>query len=421
MNSDKKNKLYDALYGEVFFTDDIYSLLWQPLMQRLRHIRLSNIDSFDMPGIANISRYEHSIGVCFLSTQVSFFKRLSHNDAIAFQAAALLHDWDTTPFGHLIQEAYQYISEEYEHEKELYKILSNPVAEIGGLNRQLLAGRDLGLERWAPKVFNAEWEERLNDISKTVTGDAEFGRFINSDVDLDNLDNVVRIAYHMGLDVDRTLPIKIAQGMDYSKKDHGVVFFSSVVNLLTEWLSIREKVYSHLMPARLDFAAKTMLIHAAIWAFNKNILHKIDLRLTDIDFIQSLLKCKDRKIEDTVERWMAGELWHLSDLFWLKGAPPNFSELLNFNNLISNKLDRECYAYRIKDKRTRQINIITTDGYNLKIGSTSTQWLLGVASPKKKDFTVHENIKIMQEACDFFKTSKIEEKDDNNLTFPFVN
>ena len=60
-------EVLDPLYGDVRFSEAISELLRTPIVQRLRHVRLSNIDSTAMPGIAGITRYEHSLGVAFLA------------------------------------------------------------------------------------------------------------------------------------------------------------------------------------------------------------------------------------------------------------------------------------------------------------------------------------------------------------------
>jgi len=420
MNSSKNFKIIDALYGEVEFSEEIFPLLWVPLIQRLRHIRLSNIDSFSMPGIANISRYEHSIGVGFLATKVPFFRNLSKDDTIIFQAAALLHDNDITPFGHLVQEAFEYVSAQYEHEKVLFKVTRGiDSQEIGGLKRQLLSGREIGIDRWASKVFGAEGQIRIDSIFEVAAGGGKYGQYISSNgVDLDNLDNVLRIAYHMGFEVDRLLPVRVAQGMEISTIDNAVIFHASTIPLLEQWLSLRKSVYSCLMLSRVDFAAKAMLIQAAIWAYENGIIGKADWGLTDITFIQRLLISSDKKIKETIRRWMAGELWELSDVFWLSGAAPEFKDLLPFNETITKKIGRECFAYRIKDKRTRELNIQISDGHMLNLGRSSDKWLLGVVSPKRKEFSSKESLTIKEIACELFDVSLSEELTDNTLTLP---
>src|SRR3990172_7152999 len=207
-------KIHDSLYGDVNFGNELSNLIWSPQIQRLRHIRLSNIDSFEMPGIANISRYEHSLGTCYLSSRVQLMKTMSRDDALSFQAAALLHDWDTTPFGHLIGEALTYVSAGYEHERQLSKIVEDKdVNEFGGLNRQMIYGRQMNIRKWATHAFGHNNDKAICEISQYMHGKGKYGKLISSVVDLDNLDNVTRIAYHMGLPVDRLLPIRVAENM----------------------------------------------------------------------------------------------------------------------------------------------------------------------------------------------------------------
>src|SRR6267142_15615 len=97
--------IMDALYGEIEVPAEISDLLGCPLVQRLRRIRQSNIDSLSMPGIANISRYEHSIGVAYLASRIGFRNHISNDDLLVVQAASLIHDTGITPFGHLAEEA----------------------------------------------------------------------------------------------------------------------------------------------------------------------------------------------------------------------------------------------------------------------------------------------------------------------------
>src|SRR5881275_1181424 len=108
MSRDSAMRITDALYGPINLDGAILDLIRQPIVQRLRHVRLSNIDSVCIPGISNISRYEHSLGVAFLASQVGFNSTLSTDDSLVLQAASLIHDSAITPFGHLAEEAYWY-------------------------------------------------------------------------------------------------------------------------------------------------------------------------------------------------------------------------------------------------------------------------------------------------------------------------
>jgi len=56
-------------------------------------LRLSNIDSIDIPSIANLSRFEHVLGVAHLSTLLALRPTLDRDELLVLDGAALLHDW----------------------------------------------------------------------------------------------------------------------------------------------------------------------------------------------------------------------------------------------------------------------------------------------------------------------------------------
>src|SRR3546814_688758 len=132
----------DALYGDVSFGPEISDLIHEPIVQRLRHVRLSNIDSIAMPGIANISRYEHVLGVAHLANQIGIRRKLPSFDHLALVAAALLHDWAITAFGHLVEEAFNYAGVNFHHEDKLNSILHGQPGggDTLGVNLQIQIG-----------------------------------------------------------------------------------------------------------------------------------------------------------------------------------------------------------------------------------------------------------------------------------------
>lgn len=400
--------IYDALYGEIELCPEIYELTKCPLVQRLRRIRLSNIDSLSMPGIANISRYEHSVGVAYLASQIGFQHRLSQRDRIIIQAAALIHDTAITPFGHLVEEAIRYLGWDYEHEAKWSLLFgSSEVKELGGIDRQVYLGHESGLRRWGNKTFGVNAEAALKEILDAIMGKGKYGQCIAGEMDLDNLDNVTRIAYHMGLQVDRQLPISIAQSIEDSEESTGAVFSDNSQNLIAQWLQLREDVYNKLMLSRDDFCGKVMLISSSILALERGYLSPAEWVLTDSMFIQRLLDCPDKEIKEAVKRWLLNDMWSLSELFWLEGQPADFSKTYAFAKMISDVLGRRCFAYRIKDKRNRKLSLNMASGKRLSIGDVPSKWLLGIASPTHKKFSHDDNKLISSTAADFFSTQFI--------------
>ncbi|MDT1817734.1 HD domain-containing protein, partial [Acinetobacter baumannii] len=83
--------------------------------------------------MANISRFEHALGVATLAGKLQFFSTLSKYDRLLLQSSALLHDWAITAFGHLVEEAYAYAGAKFEHEGKLNElVMGDNYAEVGG-------------------------------------------------------------------------------------------------------------------------------------------------------------------------------------------------------------------------------------------------------------------------------------------------
>jgi HD superfamily phosphohydrolase len=409
--SARKYLYRDPLYGRVQLDEELSALAAKPIVQRLRHVRLSNIDSIDLPGIANISRFEHVLGVTHLASQVAFRTRLSQADNLVLQAAALLHDWAITAFGHLVEEALQYVGTRFNHAERLREIASGVAQEeILDVGRQILVGRENGLPQWISSVTKSETESRnlLAAIAEVIVGEGRFGGAIAGDIDLDNIDNVFRMAYHMGLDVDRTVPLRLARAMvDFDSRTGNPIFRRTAEPEIEIWRKARSNVYENLMLARSDFAGKAMLLFATIRAFEEGEIRKVDWSLTDVDFMHRLLSSKVAESRDAAERWVAGELWDFVPLRWMGGERPDYPTLLKFGHELSTHVDRTCFAYGIKDKRNRRLSIHFDDSSVESFGENPTQWLLGVGSPERRSFTSSEIRAVFDFAKSYLDTSVV--------------
>src|SRR5437899_2164919 len=85
--------------------------------------------------------------------------------------------------------------------------------EIGGVQRQILGGRETGLRRWCRSVTKSasETDRLIEDVTDHIRGKGRMGRVISGEIDLDNIDNLFRMAFHLGLAVDREAPIRLAR------------------------------------------------------------------------------------------------------------------------------------------------------------------------------------------------------------------
>lgn len=118
-------RAWDPLYGRVQLDDLEWQLLKTPEFQRLRYIRMCNINSLLVTGASEISRYEHSIGVLYLAREwlAHAGAQYANSNSIELRAAALLHDMQTGPFGHSLQyvleEDHDFVHQDIAHGQQM--------------------------------------------------------------------------------------------------------------------------------------------------------------------------------------------------------------------------------------------------------------------------------------------------------------
>jgi uncharacterized protein len=410
MSSIWRHPFLDPLYGRIELDGAILALARTPTVQRLRHVRLSNIDSLDMPAIANLSRFEHVLGVAYLSGEVGFKSGLTPHDHLVLGASALLHDWAITSFGHLVEEALLYVGTRFEHEQKLAQMLTSAEAseEIGGANLQILVGRESKLQDWARRFAGSNGLAVLHDVMENIRGRGRMGRAIAGEIDLDNIDNVFRMAFHMGLEIDRDIPRRLARAMVALNPDRGEpVFRRSADADIQAWRETRRQVYEHLMLADRDFTGKLMMLYATVRAYEVGEISSSDWALVDHEFIVRLLSSRTPDVVDAAQRWIAGELWDRTPLQWMSGERPDYPSLLAFSRDLTDALGRPCFAYAIKDKRDRRLAITFDDGTRAHYGETPKQWLLGVGGSRREPFNSAETKKIFDYAQTTFQTHVI--------------
>jgi hypothetical protein len=323
-------------------------------------------------------------------------------------SAAMLHDAAITAFGHLVEEALRYIGKDFNHEEKLTLLFSAPdKTELGGIDAQVYLGYQANVRPWANKSFERDADVALEEILDAMRGKGRWGTFISNDIDLDNLDNLVRMAYHMGLTTERDLPHRIAETMTEGSSKQGRIFTDRSIEPIKDWLELRRRVYSHLMLSRPDFVGKSMLIYSVVTAYESGNLGSKDQvwQLTDRELLGRLMECKNKDVSATVRAWLVNDLWPLADLMWLEGEPPEFTRLKEFCDAVSCEMHRPCFAYRIQDKQTRKIQVFMESKDTVELGYSPTRWLLGITSRKRESFSRSEHDRLKDIACEFFDTT----------------
>ncbi len=254
--------ILDALYGKIVFSPLVYKCMLSPEVQRLREVRLCNINSLCITGSSNINRFEHSVGTAYLAAVnaeaiVQQHLGLEEKEKEIFIIAALLHDVANGPFGH----SYEYIMEKkgFIPEQGLGDVFTDVVSVGTGAHKNSSPFETIffGKLRALTSILDREQKE---EISKIIAGGHPLSKLISNSIDLDNIDNVFRMAYHMGLSFRKEAPQKLAESM-FIEND-SVVFLEDAKTYLEEWYSVRQKVYKFLLLNPQEFAGKYMLTEA---------------------------------------------------------------------------------------------------------------------------------------------------------------
>lgn len=251
--------IWDALYGKIKFDSLVNRCMMSPEVQRLREVRLCNINSLCITGSSNTNRFEHSVGTAYLASvniesSVQRHLRLDKNAKETFIIAALLHDVANGPFGH----SYEYIMEKqgFVPEKGLGDVLS---FEGSGVNKVAYKFSPIFFGKLKALNNILDLSQKM-EVSRIIAGEHALSKLISSEIDLDNIDNVFRMAYHMGLRFAKEAPLRLAQNMYIA--DGNVRFKREAEPYLNEWFEVRKRVYKFLLLNPQEFAGKYMLTEA---------------------------------------------------------------------------------------------------------------------------------------------------------------
>ena len=254
--------IWDALYGKIEFSPLVYKCMLSPEVQRLREVRLCNINSLCITGSSNTNRFEHSVGTAYLAAinieaAVQKHLKLTKREKETFIIAALLHDAANGPFGH----SYEYIMEKkgFIPEQGLGDVLGDVVSTGIGAHKNSSPFETIffGKLRALTSILNSSQKE---EVSQIIAGCHPLSKLISDSIDLDNIDNVFRMAYHMGFNFRREAPKKLAESMFI--ENGSVVFLQEAKTYLEEWYSVRQRVYKFLLLNPQEFAGKYMLTEA---------------------------------------------------------------------------------------------------------------------------------------------------------------
>lgn len=385
----RKTYIYDPLYGIFYLPEFVWDVITSTELQRLREVRLCNINSFCLTGGANINRYEHAVGTCNLAQECleswPLLNPVSKQERQQFLLAALLHDIASAAFGHSVE----YVESQagFDHEEAFSHVILGQAGGPYSYKSSTLEPIFFGMPR---SISTKIATEDLRAIGEIIAGEGRFGPLINSNMDLDNIDNVFRLAYHIGIVKSGETPLRLAKSLWTEGGE--LVLKAGSVPFVEDWHKARKRLYEFLLLNPEEFSAKCMLTEAIEIAKSEE-AQAFSWHDVDFELFQKLSEVSS-VTSSIVSRLMRGDLYGSIGIFSTRNTKvqetllsrkkrPFLEERLS--SAIRTKFPSRFKSAMIAlhvivdiNKTERQVKIRTDDGEIAIIGNRSNQLLIGV-------------------------------------------
>lgn len=376
-------QIYDRLYGEIKFPDIIQNLLDCPGLLRLRDVRMANNQFVAFPAFSNSSRYEHSIGVCYLAGICAKSLELSEKDTIELMMACLYHDVGTPPFAHAMEEVLQ-AEYGFDHEENLRQIMEGRNDSYAGNLEQIYMGGTAKLRSICQSKQGRKIGLNIYRIAKIIVGDKSepLSILLNGNgMDLDNIDNIVRASSAMGIISAQDCDLAKRLANSFIFNDRGEICHNALyLKDIRQWQKIRDEQYTAIFNSIDDFSYQTMIKKALSLLIqdhdSKICLGKDSWKLTDASILHNYL-LKNPKSEPIMRRVLLNKPFRCISVLYIEGnnatkyinkhiseiediASKYYQEIMGLSE--RNIQDAQGNIFKLivanfyPDKRTRQIN-----------------------------------------------------------------
>lgn len=353
------DRLYDRMYLQMKFPAIILDLLDCPGLLRLRDVRMANNQFYAFPAFANSSRYEHSLGVCYLAGICADKMGLDEKEKTELMLAGLYHDVGTPPFAHAMEEVLQ-AEFGFDHEENLKNLIVGDTGEFDQDYAQVYLGQSLKLK----SVCQSKKARRLgldsHRIAKIAVGDKneKLAPLINgSGMDLDNIDNICRAVSAMGIikySLDFAMLAKKLASSFVLENDK-IFYDIEYEQEIKKWLELRDIQYTEIYRSVDDFSYQAM-IKKAVRLLNfedsQYGLEKNLWRLTDSEFTYQYL-LKNEYSRYLIERVLLCKPYPALALLYVRGKGVHAfinRNIRSIENKVSRYISEEIGLVRFADQ-----------------------------------------------------------------------
>jgi HD superfamily phosphohydrolase len=227
----------DPIHGDIKITGILVDLLKTPEVQRLHNIKQLGFAHLVFPG-AHHTRFEHSLGSSMIASQIADILALNDKEKTLITCAAQLHDIGHGPFSHTLESI---LLERFgvNHVDLTEKLILGNYDILDVKEQQFIS---------APKVheildkYQVNEKDIVNIIRGKLSKKSYLSQLLNSTIDVDQLDYLMRDAYYTGvaygmIDLQRLLQtIMIHKG--------NLIMMRKGVNVVENILMARALMYS---------------------------------------------------------------------------------------------------------------------------------------------------------------------------------
>lgn len=301
--------VYDPLYGRYEIPSYLVKLVVTPEVRRLSQVRLLNTMTPSLATLGELRRYSHTLGVLILCSKL-INTEYSEDEFKALSASVLLHDIGTPPFGHLL-EYHLKESTGWTHEAIIKAVLQRAYAPENSAH-QIFAGRALEFAAVLKSV-----DIRLDLVEAIVTRQHPLSHLLFGTIDLDNLDNIARMGWALGLTGGTECAVRLAATIAVDRSAR-LLLPASERQTVFRWSALRRQIYQILVFDPPTVAAQAVLSQTIANAIDENILTDEDWHLSDEELLARLQSVSATK--DAVNLEYLGRLPEMVSALQIKGT-----------------------------------------------------------------------------------------------------
>jgi HD superfamily phosphohydrolase len=245
----------DPIHGDISVTGCLLELLSAPEVQRLHSIKQLGFAHLVFPG-AHHTRFEHSLGACAIAIRIADILELPKEEKELLSCAALLHDVGHGPFSHTLESL---LLERFgvDHVDLTEKLILGTYTIFDDTEKSYIHAATMH------KILRHH-DANIKEIVRIIKGEPSkrsyLGQLLNSTIDVDQLDYLMRDAYYTGVSYGLIDTQRLLQTMMVHKGN--LVMMRKGVSVVENILMARALMYSSVYFHKTVRIAELMLLKA---------------------------------------------------------------------------------------------------------------------------------------------------------------